>query len=165
MLTAEEILDCRKAAVAIYIATTPEVAQDISSKLNALCAHIIEQEAALRQAQAEAALMREALGYAERWFASHENALQESQFRFVTAYEKIIDATSSPTTSAYVARVQRMEEELGELQHALEYWQTVPCLSRLLGEDSDDDPPCGCASCWAKQALPLVLAALAEGEG
>ena len=47
------------------------------------------------------------------------------------------------------AMIKRLVEGLEEISR-------MPCIAQLLGETSDEDDVCGCASCIAK---PLVVAA------
>lgn len=151
--------------------TTAELAKYRAKYFNGpayvLLAHITEQEQQLRQVQAEAVVLREALLDVD---AAHQSATRHANkrgdnLRIMDLWRRVLDALSStPATSAYDAKVQRMEMVLCELQQDLKYWQTTPCINVQL-DGSPADPPCWCVSCWAKKALPLVRAALAEGEG
>lgn len=174
MLTVEELDPIRKRHKTALVLTAGmyedglrDMTRWYADDVGALLAHITEQEAALRQVQAEAAITREALmpftlsgESLEPWLGDDLDATFTVTIGDIRKARTALSST--PATSAYAARVAKMEEALNKLQHDLEYWQTTPCLSALLGEDPEEQS-CGCASCWAKQALPLVRAAL-EGE-
>lgn len=100
MLSAEQLKDCRKAAVAIYTAVPEDVANDIADKINALLADRAELEQALQQAQADAAALWMAA------FAVRSTRLYESEEAHQQAIQAVINLIeSTPTPGKAILRV------------------------------------------------------------
>ena len=71
--------------------------------------------------------------------------------------------TLALTNETFVEDLATSRAALEDVRRLFRHYETVPCLSSLLGEDTDDE--CECAGCMARKWMAKHGRALAAQEG